>query len=64
MFLFSFADLADLRWGTRHYCRLEKLETQLPLIFRRAEKWDAVLLLDETYVYLDLREDGRAFQLP
>ncbi len=26
---------------------VEKLEAQLPLIFQRADKWNAVLLLDE-----------------
>ena len=32
---------------------VEKLEMQLPLIFQRAEKWDAVLLLDEADVFLE-----------
>lgn len=33
----------------------EKLEAQLPLIFQRAEKWNAVLLLDEADVFLEQR---------
>ncbi|KAI9695805.1 MAG: hypothetical protein M1836_006071 [Candelina mexicana] len=31
----------------------EKLEVQLPLIFQRANKWNAVLLLDEADVFLE-----------
>jgi ATPase family associated with various cellular activities (AAA) len=31
------------------------LETQLPLIFSRAEKWNAVRLLDEADVFLEQR---------
>ena len=31
----------------------EKLEAQLPLIFQRADKWNAVLLLDEADVFLE-----------
>lgn len=33
----------------------EKLEAQLPLIFQRADKWNAVLLLDEADVFLEQR---------
>ena len=32
---------------------MEKLEAQLPLIFQRADKWNAVLLLDEADVFLE-----------
>ena len=32
---------------------VEKLEAQLPLIFQRADKWNAVLLLDEADVFLE-----------
>jgi hypothetical protein len=32
-----------------------KLEAQLPLIFGRAEKWKAVLLLDQGDVFLEQR---------
>ena len=34
---------------------VEKLEAQLPLIFQRADKWNAVLLLDEADVFLEQR---------
>ena len=34
---------------------MEKLESQLPLIFQRADKWNAVLLLDEADVFLEQR---------
>jgi hypothetical protein len=34
---------------------LEKLEWQLPLIFRHADKWGAILLLDEADVFLEQR---------
>ena len=34
---------------------MEKLEAQLPLIFQRADKWNAVLLLDEADVFLEQR---------
>ena len=34
---------------------VEKLEAQLPLIFQRADKWKAVLLLDEADVFLEQR---------
>lgn len=34
---------------------VEKLEAQLPLIFQRADKWEAVLLLDEADVFLEQR---------
>lgn len=34
---------------------VKKLETQLPLIFQRANKWNAVLLLDEADVFLEQR---------
>ena len=34
---------------------VEKLEAQLPLIFQRANKWNAILLLDEADVFLEQR---------
>ena len=34
---------------------VEKLKSQLPLIFQRADKWNAVLLLDEADVFLEQR---------
>lgn len=34
---------------------VEKLEAQLPLIFQRADKWNAVLLLDEADIFLEQR---------
>ncbi|KAK5141904.1 hypothetical protein LTR04_002423, partial [Oleoguttula sp. CCFEE 6159] len=34
---------------------VEKLEAQLPLIFQRADKWDAIILLDEADVFLEQR---------
>ena len=34
---------------------VEKLEAQLPLIFQRADEWNAVLLLDEADVFLEQR---------
>lgn len=34
---------------------VEKLETQLPLIFRHAEKWNAILFLNEADVFLEQR---------
>ena len=34
---------------------IEKLEAQLPSIFQRADKWGAVLLLDEADVFLEQR---------
>jgi SpoVK/Ycf46/Vps4 family AAA+-type ATPase len=37
--------------------RAEELEERLPLIFQRAAKWKALLLLDEADVFLEQRAD-------